>query len=283
MNTSSTGNPLHLTNHRQFCHGIPASHICIAYVCMCLCYIMWDSCVFSHQHLMYTTEGLLWIPTLTRALSTTHWNVRSPGWTEVFTLLGKGMCSRNLLKTEQVSDLSLCIPLMGPGVWNSLRTWMPFWGPWMRSVWTHVCVPTPTPLPNRRILKAHTDHCQCSKPLSLPLLLLLNTTHKTKHDPSSCQFLDKDDWFPSSLHWPQESAHHPQRWPCWDLKLQSTEESMLSPVWVRLSHKHQLNPPTVSHFKSEFLLVALCRAIFQIPALLRPPVDHWARRIPWTL
>lgn len=243
---------------------------------------MWGVYVFSHQHLTYTTEGLLWIPTSTRALSTTHWNVRSPGWTQIFTLLGKGVCSRTLLKTEQVSDLSLYIPLMGPGFWNSLRTRMSFWGPWMRSVWTHFCVPAPTHF-QTRILKAHTNHCQSSKPFSLPLLLLLNTTHKTKHDPSSCQFLNKDDWFPSTLQWPQESAHYSQRWSCWGFQLQSAQEGMLLPVQFRLSYKHQLNSPTVFLFKSEFPLVALCRAIFQIHALPRPPVDHWARRILWTL
>lgn len=38
--------------------------------------------------------------------------------------------------------------------------------------------PSPHPTPNRRILKAHSNHCPCSRPFHLPLLLLLSTTHR---------------------------------------------------------------------------------------------------------
>ena len=43
-------------------------------LCVCVCV-----CVSFHQRLTHPTEGLLRIPAATRALSTTFWNVRSPG------------------------------------------------------------------------------------------------------------------------------------------------------------------------------------------------------------
>lgn len=127
-------------------------------------------------------------------------------------------------------------------------------------LWGVLCLclsPTSTP-PNRRILKAHTNHCPCSKPLSLPLPLLFNTTQGHSMILLLVSSLIKMTGF-----LPPYLCPPPSKVTSWPWSSSSVSESLgghALTCMVRLSEKHQLNPPLVSDFKSESLLVALCRA-----------------------
>lgn len=114
--------------------------------------------------------------------------------------------------------------------------------------------PSPHPTPNRRILKAHSNHCSRSRPFHLSLLLLLSTTH-TQSMILLVNSLIKMTGFLLSYNTSTSRVCLPPSkvtsWP-WSRSLTPGRHALT--CMVRLSQKHQLNPPIVSHFKSGFPL-----------------------------